>query len=71
MRGLIDASRKGAYAVYSLPGDRGGLARPAPRSSSTALAVSDVERAAVLAQEHMLDVARRYSTASEADEDGA
>ena len=34
-----------------------------------ALAVSDVERAAVLAQEHMLDVARRYSTAS-GSEDG-
>ena len=68
-QGLIDASRKGAYAVYSLPETAAGsLAQH--REIVDALAVSDVERAARLAQEHMLDVARRYSTASEGEEEG-
>ena len=31
MDGLIDASRKGAYAVYSLPETAARLARTAPR----------------------------------------
>jgi len=70
MQGLIDASRKGAYAVYSLPETAAGsLAQH--RQIVDALADSNVERAAALAQEHMLDVARRYSTATEeAEESG-
>ena len=67
MQGLVDASRKGAYAVYSLPETAAG-SLDQHRLIVEALAVSDVERAAVLAQEHMLDVARRYSTATD---DGA
>ena len=70
MEGLIDASRKGAYAVYSLPETAAGsLAQH--RAIVEALAASDVEGAARLAQEHMLDVARRYSTASEGEDAGA
>ena len=68
--GLIDASRKGAYAVYSLPETAAGsLAQH--RRSSTRSPLSDVEAAARLAQEHMLDVARRYATVPEHDADGA
>lgn len=60
--GLIDASRKGAYAVYSLPDTAAGSLEQ-HRGIIAALALSDVEGAARLAQEHMLDVARRYSVA--------
>jgi GntR family transcriptional repressor for pyruvate dehydrogenase complex len=70
MDGLVDASRKGAFAVYSLPETAAGsLAQH--RVIVQALADSDVEGAARLAQEHMLDVARRYSTASQRAEDVA
>ena len=69
MQGLIDASRKGAYAVYSLPETAAGSLEQ-HRQIVEALAASDVESAALLAQEHMLDVARRYSTASQGSEDG-
>ena len=70
MDGLVDASRKGAFAVYSLPETAAGsLAQH--RVIVEALADSDVEGAARLAQEHMLDVARRYSTASQRAEDVA
>jgi GntR family transcriptional repressor for pyruvate dehydrogenase complex len=70
MDGLVDASRKGALAVYSLPETAAGsLAQH--RVIVEALADSDVEGAARLAQEHMLDVARRYSTASQRAEDVA
>ena len=63
MDGLVDASRKGAYAVYSLP-EQAELSLRQHRSIVDALAASDVESAARLAQEHMLDVARRYSSVS-------
>lgn len=63
MQGLIDASRKSAYAVYSLPETAAGSLEQ-HRRIVEALAASDVESAARLAQEHMLDVARRYSTVS-------
>ena len=63
MHGLIDASRKGAYAVYSLP-DTAASSLEQHRRIVEALAASDVEGAALLAQEHMLDVARRYSAAT-------
>jgi DNA-binding FadR family transcriptional regulator len=62
MDGLIDASRKGAYAVYSLPETAGGSLEQ-HRQIVDALAASDVAGAARLAQEHMLDVARRYAAA--------
>lgn len=65
MDGLIDASRKGAYAAYSLPETAAGSLEQ-HRRIVDALAVSDVTGAAQLAQEHMLDVARRY-TASQND----
>ena len=63
MEGLIDASRKGAYAVYSLP-EQAALSLDQHRLIVDALAASDVESAAQLAQAHMLDVARRYSSVS-------
>ena len=70
MEGLIDASRKGAYAVYSLPETAtGSLAQH--RAIVDALAASDVETAARLAQEHMLDVARRYARDAGAEADAA
>ena len=68
MQGLIDASRKSAYAVYSLPETAAGSLEQ-HRRIVEALAASDVESAARLAQEHMLDVARRYSTVSHELED--
>jgi len=62
MDGLIDASRKGAYAAYSLPETaRGSIEQH--RRIIDALAVSDVAGAARFAQDHMLDVARRYAAA--------
>jgi GntR family transcriptional repressor for pyruvate dehydrogenase complex len=68
MQGLIDASRKGAYAAYSLP-ETAARSLEQHRLIVDALAASDVESAARLAQEHMLDVARRYSTASQGSDD--
>ena len=60
MDGLINASRKGAYAAYSLPETaRGSLEQH--QAIVDALAVSDVTGAARLAQDHMLDVARRFA----------
>jgi DNA-binding GntR family transcriptional regulator len=70
MEGLIDASRKGAYAVYSLP-EQAALSLQQHQLVVDALASSDVESAARLAQEHMLDVARRYSSVSHEHEAGA
>jgi len=67
MHGLIDASRKGAYAVYSLP-DTASSSLEQHRRIVEALAASDVAGAARLAQEHMLDVARRYSAAPQGPE---
>jgi DNA-binding FadR family transcriptional regulator len=63
MGALVDASRKGAYAVYSLP-ELAELSLRQHRSIVDALAESDLEAAARLAQDHMLDVARRYSSVS-------
>lgn len=63
LEGLIDASRKGAYAVYSLP-EQAALSLEQHHRIVEALAASDVESAAQRAQEHMLDVARRYSSVS-------
>jgi GntR family transcriptional repressor for pyruvate dehydrogenase complex len=63
MDGLVDASRKGAYAAYSLP-ETAATSLEQHRGIVEALAVSDVEEAARLAHEHMLDVARRYSAAN-------
>jgi DNA-binding FadR family transcriptional regulator len=63
VQGLIDASRKSAYAVYSLP-ETAASSLEQHRLIVEALAASDVEQAAQLAQEHMLDVARRYAAAS-------
>jgi DNA-binding GntR family transcriptional regulator len=63
--GLVEASRKGAYAVYSLP-------EPAHRSLAQhreivdALAASDVARAAELARDHMIDAARQYAATQRA-----
>jgi GntR family transcriptional repressor for pyruvate dehydrogenase complex len=59
MDGLIDASRASAYAVYSLP-EAAAASVEQHRLIVEALAASDVERAAKLAEEHMLEVARRY-----------
>lgn len=70
VEGLIDASRKGAYAVYSLPETAASSLEQHARIVD-ALAASDVEGAARLAQEHMLDVARRYTTVSQRPEDGS
>jgi GntR family transcriptional repressor for pyruvate dehydrogenase complex len=70
MDGLIDASRKGAYAAYSLPETaRGSLEQHG--QIVDALAVSDVAGAARLAQAHMIDVARRYAAAQHDPEAGA
>jgi GntR family transcriptional repressor for pyruvate dehydrogenase complex len=62
--GLIDASRASAYAVYSLP-ETAASSLEQHRAIVEALAASDVGRAAELAQEHMLDVARRYAEAAQ------
>jgi GntR family transcriptional repressor for pyruvate dehydrogenase complex len=62
VEGLVDASRKAAYAVYSLP-------ETAERSLEQhlrivdALAASDVALAAELARDHMIDAARQYTAA--------
>lgn len=64
VEGLIEASRRSAYAVYSLPETAAGSLEQ-HRTIVEALAASDVERAARLAEEHMLDVARRYSAAAQ------
>jgi GntR family transcriptional regulator, transcriptional repressor for pyruvate dehydrogenase complex len=70
MEGLIDASRKGAYAVYSLP-EQAALSLEQHHRIVEALSASDVESASRLAQEHMLDVARRYSSVSQGPGDRA
>jgi GntR family transcriptional repressor for pyruvate dehydrogenase complex len=65
MDGLIDASRKGAFAAYSLP-ETAAASIEQHELIVAALAQSDVVAAAELAEQHMLDVARRY-TASGTD----
>ena len=70
MDGLIDASRNGAYAAYSLP----ETARSSLEQHTLivdALAASDVSGAARLAQDHMIDVARRYAATQRESESGS
>ncbi|MFN8222083.1 MAG: GntR family transcriptional regulator [Gaiellales bacterium] len=64
MDGLIEASRKGAYAVFSLPATAAGSIEQ-HQAIVDALAVSDVVDAARLAREHMIEVARRYAATQE------
>jgi len=70
MEGLLDASRKGAYAAYSLP-DTAHRSLEQHGLIVGALAVSDVAGAARFAQEHMLDVARRYAATQHESKDGS
>lgn len=65
MDGLIDASRKGAYAAYSLPETAAGSIAQ-HQAIVDALAHGDVAGAAALAREHMIDVARRYAAGRQA-----
>jgi GntR family transcriptional repressor for pyruvate dehydrogenase complex len=60
--GLVDASRKGAYAVYSLP-ETAQRSLAQHRGIADALAASDVAGAAERARAHMIDVARQYAAA--------
>ncbi len=67
MDGLVEASHKGALAAYSLPETaRGSLEQH--RAIVDALAGSNVDEAARLAQAHMIDVARRYAVEQRASE---
>ena len=61
MDGLIDGSRKGAYAAYSLP-ETAADSIAQHQLIVDALAAGDVAGAARLAREHMIAVARRYTT---------
>lgn len=70
MEGLVGASRKGAYAAYSLP-DTAHRSLEQHGLIVDALAVSDVVGAAQFAQEHMLDVARRYAATQHESKDGS
>lgn len=57
--GLIDSSLRSGYAVYSLP-DTARRSLDQHQAIVDALAASDVARAAALARDHMIDVARRH-----------
>ena len=70
MDGLIDSSRKAAYAAYSLP-ETAADSLAQHGLIVDALAVSDVAGAARLAQEHMIDVARRYAATQHEPKDEA
>lgn len=59
--GLVDASRKAAYAVYSLP-ETAQRSLEQHRGIVEALAASDVALAAERARDHMIDAARQYAT---------
>ena len=63
--GLVEASRKGAYAVYSLP-ETAHRSLAQHREIVAALAASDVARAAELARDHMIDAARQYAATQRA-----
>jgi DNA-binding FadR family transcriptional regulator len=65
IEGLVDASRKAAYAVYSLP-DAARRSLEQHQGIVDALESSDVERAAELARDHMIDAARQYAAARRA-----
>jgi GntR family transcriptional repressor for pyruvate dehydrogenase complex len=58
--GLVDASRKGAYAVYSLP-ETAQRSLDQHRGIVDALAASDVAGASERARDHMIDAARQYA----------
>ena len=60
--GLVDASRKAGYAVYSLP-ETARRSLEQHRGIVAALAASDVFGAAERAHDHMVDAARQYATA--------
>jgi GntR family transcriptional repressor for pyruvate dehydrogenase complex len=59
--GLVDASRKGAYAVYSLP-EAAQRSLVQHQEIVDALAASDIARASDCARDHMIDAARQYAT---------
>ncbi len=59
--GLVDASRKAAYAVYLLP-ETAQRSLEQHRRIVEALAASDVTLAAERARDHMIDAARQYAT---------
>jgi DNA-binding FadR family transcriptional regulator len=59
--GLVDASRRAAYAVYSLP-ETARRSLEQHRRIVEALAASDVPLASERAREHMIDAARQYAT---------
>jgi DNA-binding GntR family transcriptional regulator len=62
--GLVETSRRGALAVYSLPGAaRRSIAQHV--GIVDALVAGDTGRAAELARSHMVDVARRYAVGVE------
>jgi GntR family transcriptional repressor for pyruvate dehydrogenase complex len=65
--GLIDASRRGAYAVYSLP-EAAHRSLVQHQAIVDALAGSDVAGAAGLARDHMIDAARKYAATPPAPE---
>ena len=58
--GLVDASRKAAYAVYSLP-EAAQRSLEQHRQIVDALSTSDVRLASELARDHMIDVAQQYA----------
>lgn len=60
--GFIDSSLRGGYAVYSLP-ETARRSLEQHEAIVGALAGSDVGRAAELARDHMIDVARRHVAA--------
>jgi GntR family transcriptional repressor for pyruvate dehydrogenase complex len=62
IEGLVDASRKAADAVYSLPEAAARSLEPHARIVD-ALALSDVALASELSREHMIDAARQYAAA--------
>jgi DNA-binding FadR family transcriptional regulator len=66
--GLVDASRKGAYALYSLP-EAAHRSVVQHQSIVDALAASDVQGAAALAHDHLVDAGRRVAAMPPAPED--
>ena len=66
--GLVDASRKGAYAFYSLS-EAAHRSVVQHQSIVDALAASDVHGAACLAHDHLVDAARRVDAMPPAPED--
>lgn len=67
--GLVDASRKGAFAVFSLP-ETASRSLAQHQEIVDALMQSDVALASELARHHMIDAARRYAATQPQPEDG-